>query len=134
MPTCPPCYILSPTLSPKPCLRWPLQPGAAARHPPPRGLLFVNVVEAVNIPNLDWRSLLSKPDTFVECALLQSLSAVQQSICCRTFVTLCQGAYCHRGSCDESNVTRCAALPALGWRLQPPHTVHCTVSRTWAAT
>jgi hypothetical protein len=45
-----------------------LQPGAAGRHPPPRGLLFVNVAEAVNIPNLDWRSLLSKPDTFVECA------------------------------------------------------------------
>jgi hypothetical protein len=33
----------------------------------------VNVVEAVNIPNLDWRSLLSKPDTFIECALLQYL-------------------------------------------------------------
>ena len=53
------------------CLHYPLQPGAAGRHPPPRGLLFVNVVEAVNIPNLDWRSLLSKPDTFVECAMQQ---------------------------------------------------------------
>lgn len=47
------------------CLSLPLQPGAGG-HLVPRGLLFVNVVEAVNIPNLDWRSLLSKPDTFVE--------------------------------------------------------------------
>lgn len=46
----------------------PLQPGAAGRHPLPKGLLFVDVLEATNIPNLDWRSLLSKPDTFFECA------------------------------------------------------------------
>ncbi len=65
------CCHMSTMVSPRPqsCVRCTLQPGAAGRHPPPRGLLFVNVVEAVNIPNLDWRSLLSKPDTFVECAL-----------------------------------------------------------------
>jgi len=51
----------------------PSQPGAAGRHPIPKGLLFVDVLEATNIPNLDWRSLLSKPDTFFECALPLSL-------------------------------------------------------------
>lgn len=51
----------------------PLVPGAGG-HLVPRGLLFVNVIEAVNIPNLDWRSLLSKPDTFVELSVRARVS------------------------------------------------------------
>lgn len=89
----------------------PLQPGAAGRHPPPRGLLFVNVVEAVNIPNLDWRSLLSKPDTFVECALQLLMGS---SFKCRLMLFMC---WCTRCSCQFRN-----------YGTDQSHLVHGTVS------
>ena len=42
-----------------------LQPGAEAQAPKPAGMLFCKVVEATNIPHVDWKSYFSKPDTQV---------------------------------------------------------------------
>ena len=46
---------------------WLSQDGAEAAPPRPVGMLFVHVVEATNIPHVDWRTYFSKPDTRVTC-------------------------------------------------------------------
>ncbi len=44
-----------------------LQPGAEGMAPKPQGMLFVRVCGATDIPRFDWKSMLSRPDTYVTC-------------------------------------------------------------------
>ena len=64
-----------------------LQPGAEPEAPKPQGMLFVRVCGATDIPRFDWKSMVSKPDTFVTCA-----PSVRTAGSC--FACYCPGGYC----------------------------------------
>ena len=51
------------------------QPGAEGMAPKPQGMLFVRICGASDIPRFDWKSMLSKPDTYVTCASVPSATA-----------------------------------------------------------
>lgn len=71
--------LLAPYTLPE-ALTIPIKDGASSRHPMPVGMLFVKVIEATNIPNVDWRSLVSKPDCFVELSVRNKTSKTTRVI------------------------------------------------------
>lgn len=60
--------LLGPYTLPE-ALTIPIREGASTRHPMPVGMLFVTMIQASDIPHVDWRSLVSKPDCFVELSV-----------------------------------------------------------------
>ena len=78
LPDCTPTHSIWPSMML--CYVRVLQPGAEAAAPKPQGMLFVRVCGATDVPRFDWKSIVSKPDTFVSCAFVPHLHILQRRV------------------------------------------------------